>query len=91
MLTGCVPQGVSGVSQIESFDTDDYSTRFAGNIKEFECNGYVNKKMARRMDNTIKYIMVSGKKVGGFCTSHPLKSASHAAYYFLGLQCWALS
>lgn len=56
-------QGKSGVSQIESFSCEDYSTRFAGEIKGFQCNGYVSKKNARRMDNCIKYTMVAGKKV----------------------------
>ncbi|KAK9918996.1 hypothetical protein WJX75_008560 [Coccomyxa subellipsoidea] len=55
-------EGKSGVSQIESFSCEDYSTRFAGEIKGFQCNGYVSKKNARRMDNCIKYTMVAGKK-----------------------------
>jgi 3-oxoacyl-(acyl-carrier-protein) synthase len=51
------------VSSIESFPCDDYATRFAGEIKGFQCNGYVSKKNERRMDNCIKYTMVAGKKV----------------------------
>ena len=58
-----VVQGKSGVSQIESFSCEDYSTRFAGEIKGFQCNGFVSKKNERRMDNCIKYTMVAGKKV----------------------------
>ena len=58
-----VAQGKSGVTPIESFSCDDYSTRFAGEIKGFQCNGYVTKKNERRMDNCIKYTMVAGKKV----------------------------
>ena len=56
-------QGVSGVVPIQGFNTEDFSTRFAGEIQGFACNGYVAKKMERRLDSTIKYIMVSGKKV----------------------------
>lgn len=59
-------QGVSGVAHIEGFNTEGFSTRFAGEIRELETNGYVNKKMERRMDDTIKYIIVAGKKV---CTA----------------------
>ncbi|CAL8465756.1 g5292 [Coccomyxa elongata] len=55
-------EGKSGVTPIESFPCDDYSTRFAGEIKGFQCNGYVSKKNERRMDNCIKYTMVAGKK-----------------------------
>jgi 3-oxoacyl-(acyl-carrier-protein) synthase len=29
--------GTSGISMIERFDTSDYPTRFAGQIKAFEC------------------------------------------------------
>nr|QKY14950.1 3-oxoacyl-[acyl-carrier-protein] synthase i isoform b (FABH) [Polytomella parva] len=54
--------GKSGVSLIESFDTKDYSTRFAGEIKKFSGAGYVNKKFERRADNVIRYIVTSGKK-----------------------------
>ena len=62
LTTQRVLQGNSGVSLIQGFNTEDFSTRFAGEIHGFGCNGYVPKKMERRMDATIKYIMVSGKK-----------------------------
>ena len=63
-LTSCVPsQGKSGITQIENFSCDDFATRFAGEIKGFQCNGYVSKKNERRMDNCIKYTIVAGKKV----------------------------
>ena len=50
------------MSHIHGFNTEGYSTRFAGQIREFETNGFVNRKMERRMDDTIKYIIVAGKK-----------------------------
>ena len=56
-------QGKSGITQIENFSCDDFATRFAGEIKGFQCNGYVSKKNERRMDNCIKYTIVAGKKV----------------------------
>lgn len=56
-------QGKSGITQIEKFDTDGYSTRFAGEIKELDVSKYVNRKMARRLDDVIKYTIVAGKKV----------------------------
>jgi hypothetical protein len=56
-------QGKSGVSPIVRFDTSDFSTKFAGEIKELDVEGYINKKNARRLDDTIKYILVSGKQV----------------------------
>ena len=57
-------QGRSGVSPIEGFAVDGWATRFAAEIKDFQCQGFVSKKMERRLDNCIKYTMVSGKKVG---------------------------
>lgn len=56
-------QGRSGISQIEKFDTNGYSTRFAGEIKQLDVTKYVNRKMARRLDDVIKYTIVAGKKV----------------------------
>lgn len=55
-------QGKSGISNIERWDASEYTTRFAGEIKDFQVGDYVNKKMARRMDDVIKYTIVAGKK-----------------------------
>ena len=63
-------QGKSGISQIEKFDTNGYSTRFAGEIKQLDVAKYVNKKMARRLDDVIKYTIVAGKKVRTGYLSH---------------------
>lgn len=59
---GNLLQGVSGVSEIEGFDTSEHPTRFAGQIKGFHGEGYINRKMERRLDDYIKYILVAGKK-----------------------------
>jgi 3-oxoacyl-[acyl-carrier-protein] synthase II len=37
-------------------------TKFAGEIKELDCTGYVSAKMERRLDPYIKYTMVAAKK-----------------------------
>lgn len=55
--------GKSGVSVIERFPTDGYSTQIAGEIKDFETGDLVDKKAARRLDLVIKYLIVAGKKV----------------------------
>mmetsp|Transcript_13904 Transcript_13904/g.44079 ORF Transcript_13904/g.44079 Transcript_13904/m.44079 type:complete len:435 (-) Transcript_13904:91-1395(-) len=56
--------GESGISKIERFDADalDFSTNFAGEIKDFDGGDYMSKKMARRLDDYIKYMIVAGKK-----------------------------
>ncbi len=56
-------QGKSGITDIDKWDTHGYSTQFAGEIKELDVSKYVNKKMARRLDDVIKYTIVAGKKV----------------------------
>ncbi|GAX79531.1 hypothetical protein CEUSTIGMA_g6972.t1 [Chlamydomonas eustigma] len=54
--------GKSGISLIESFDTTDYSTRFAGEIKELDASPYIARKLENRVDKVIKYMLVAGKK-----------------------------
>lgn len=56
-------QGKSGITKIDKWDTHGYSTQFAGEIKQLDVSKYVNKKMARRLDDVIKYTIVAGKKV----------------------------
>jgi 3-oxoacyl-[acyl-carrier-protein] synthase II len=54
--------GKSGIVPIEEFDAADYPTRFAGAIRGFDAEGYMDKKQARRVDPFIRYVMVAGKK-----------------------------
>ncbi|CAG9046044.1 beta-ketoacyl-ACP synthase II [Chlamydia abortus] len=54
--------GVSGVRTITSFPCEDYATRFAGWIPEFNPEPYLDKKQARRVDRFITYAVVAAKK-----------------------------
>lgn len=54
--------GKSGIVPIEGFPCADYPTRFAGAVRDFDVEGYMDKKQARRVDPFIRYTMVSGKK-----------------------------
>lgn len=54
--------GKSGISKIDSFDCTDWSTQIAGEIKDFDPGQYVSKKMARRLDRSIMFSLVAGKK-----------------------------
>lgn len=54
--------GVSGIGPITEFACEDYPTRFAGVIKDFDPGEYIEKKQARRVDKSIAYSIVSGKK-----------------------------
>jgi len=47
--------GQSGISAIEHFDTTNFATKFAGMVKDFNCEDYMSKKDARKMDLFIQY------------------------------------
>ncbi len=52
--------GQSGIVNIEHFDTSEFTTRFAGLVKDFNCEEYISKKDARKMDLFIQYGIVAG-------------------------------
>ncbi|KAG8079734.1 hypothetical protein GUJ93_ZPchr0007g3522 [Zizania palustris] len=54
--------GVSGISEIETFDCSKFPTRIAGEIKSFSTDGWVAPKLARRMDKFMLYLITAGKK-----------------------------
>eukprot|EP01026_Neomeris_dumetosa_P034556 TRINITY_DN27757_c0_g1_i4.p1 TRINITY_DN27757_c0_g1~~TRINITY_DN27757_c0_g1_i4.p1 ORF type:complete len:412 (+),score=68.24 TRINITY_DN27757_c0_g1_i4:129-1364(+) len=55
-------EGTSGVDTISRFDPSEFSVKFAAQIKDFDMEGQVDPKSARRFDNSLKYAMVSSKK-----------------------------
>jgi len=55
-------EGKSGIRPIESFNVEDYPTRFGGEVTDFEVGDYMDKKQARRVDPFIRYSVVGGKK-----------------------------
>jgi len=50
--------GKSGVSEISRFDTTEFATKFAGEIKDFDYDEYLDRKEARRMDFFTRYAVV---------------------------------
>ncbi len=52
--------GQSGISLIDHFDTSAYATRFAGLVKDFNCEDYISRKDARKMDAFIQYGVAAG-------------------------------
>lgn len=52
--------GQSGISLIDHFDTSAYATRFAGLVKDFNCEEYISRKDARKMDLFIQYGIMAG-------------------------------
>jgi 3-oxoacyl-[acyl-carrier-protein] synthase II len=52
--------GRSGIATITRFDTEAFSTRFAGEVKGFRIEDYIPAKEARHMDTFIHYGMAAG-------------------------------
>ena len=52
--------GQSGISMIDHFDTSAYATRFAGLVKDFNCDDIISRKEQRKMDIFIQYGIAAG-------------------------------
>lgn len=52
-------EGKSGIDMITKFDTSDFSSRIAGEIKGFDPLDYMDKKEVRKMDPFIQYAVVA--------------------------------
>ena len=55
-----IVNGVSGIAPITHFDTTDFATKIAGEIKNFEIADYLSGKDAKKMDPFIHYAMAAG-------------------------------
>lgn len=53
--------GKSGISRIEAFDTTDYTTKIAAEIKDFDPSVYIDKKELRKMDRFVQFGVAASK------------------------------
>ncbi len=53
--------GKSGIAGITKFSTDGYDTRFAGEVKNFSPETYIEKKEIKKMDLFIQYALAATK------------------------------
>lgn len=51
--------GVSGSDMIKSFDASKFKTRFACEVKDFDPNSYLDRKVARRLDKYAQFALVA--------------------------------
>ena len=52
-------KGVSGATPITHFNAEEFKTRFACEVKNFEVTDFINRKEARKMDQFCQYAMVA--------------------------------
>ena len=52
---GALMEGRSGIGEITRFDTTDYATTIAGEVRNFDPTAYFSKKFVRQMDLFIQY------------------------------------
>jgi 3-oxoacyl-[acyl-carrier-protein] synthase II len=55
-----IVSGKSGITAITKFDTSAFSTRFAGEVKNFNIGDYITTKQARNVDAFIHYGVAAG-------------------------------
>jgi 3-oxoacyl-[acyl-carrier-protein] synthase II len=55
-----VCNGRSGIRPITNIDVSEFSTRFGGFLKDFDCDQFLEKKEARRMDVFMHYGIAAG-------------------------------
>jgi 3-oxoacyl-[acyl-carrier-protein] synthase II len=54
-------EGQSGIRLISKFDVSDYTSKIAGEVKDFDPFQFIEKKEARKMDPFIQYAMVAAQ------------------------------
>jgi 3-oxoacyl-[acyl-carrier-protein] synthase II len=59
---GNLKNGVSGIGKVTRFDATEFSTKIAGEVKNFDPSKYIDKKEARRLDLTEQYAIVAAQQ-----------------------------
>lgn len=55
-------KGTIGIDKITSFDTSDFKVSVAGEVKDFDCSNYIERKSAKRMDRFSQFAVVAAKQ-----------------------------
>jgi 3-oxoacyl-[acyl-carrier-protein] synthase II len=51
--------GKSGIDRIESFDVSPFTTQIAGEVKDFQAEDYMDKKLVKRSDRVIHFALAA--------------------------------
>ncbi len=70
-------QGHSGIDQITAFDTEGFDTSFAAQVKGFDPEDYLDRKLARRMDRFAQFAAVAAQEA---CRNAGIKPAEEDPY-----------
>ncbi len=54
-----IVQGKSGATRIDRFDPTDYKTQICASVKNFEFEGYLDRKEARKLDEFVQFAVVA--------------------------------
>lgn len=54
-------EGNSGIELLTKINPDDYPSKFAGEVRDFEIEDYIDRKQARRMDPYCHYAIAASK------------------------------
>src|SRR5699024_884252 len=54
--------GKSGAQAIEHFDTQDFTTKFAAQIEDYDPLDYFDRKEARRLDKVCQYALIAAEE-----------------------------
>ena len=58
---GNICAGTSGVGLITRFDTSDYAVKIAAEVKDFQVEEFIEKKLAKHLDLYVQYAIVAAK------------------------------
>lgn len=53
--------GISGVDRITRFDTSDYAVKIAAEVKDFQVEDFIEKKLAKHLDLFVQYAIAAAK------------------------------
>ncbi|MBI2166644.1 MAG: beta-ketoacyl-ACP synthase II [Candidatus Omnitrophica bacterium] len=77
-------EGRSGISRITSFDPSRHSTQFAGEVRNFDPQQFIDRKSLRRMDRTSQFAVACAKMAVQDAGLDPQSNGRHRAGVIIG-------